>query len=306
MITEAKKNEIVTALNREKSLLGSMNKVAAKLSISSATISANILNPDNWVKVSENMWADLAGKLGVNLVDRVWNIVPTNNLKMIHQVLADAQNEGLFMAISEKAGSGKTAAIAQYAHNNTGVYVLQCEEWSRKAFLIRLATAVGITVGRYETAESMAEGIVKFFKQRAKECLPLIVLDEADKLRPSALRFIIPLYNRLEDEIGLVACGTDNLEKEVKKGVAAATKGYDEIDSRLGRSFVHLLGATKQDIEAICHANGVTDPAGIARIWKDSNPIHKQIGVKYMEIVTDLRAVKRKIKRERLSARHAA
>lgn len=306
MITESKKKEVVAALYREKGLLGSMNKVAAKLSISGATISANILNPDNWGKVSETMWADLAGKLGVSLVSREWNIVPTTNLKMIQVVLSDAQNEGLFMAISEKAGSGKTAAIADYAQAGNGVYVLQCEEWSRKAFLTRLATAVGIAINRYDTAESMAERVVKFFKQRAKECLPLIVLDEADKLRPSALRFIIPLYNRLEDEIGLVACGTDNLEKEIKRGVTAATKGYDEIDSRLGRSFVHLMGATRQDIEAICHANGVTDPDAILRIWKDSNPTHKQIGVKYVEIVTDLRAVKRKIKRERLSARHAA
>lgn len=306
MITEAKKKEVIAALHREKVLLGSMNKVAAKLAISSATISANILNPDNWDKVSPTMWADIAAKLGVSLVDRTWNIVPTHNLKMVHAVLSDSQNEGLFMAISEKAGSGKTAAISDYARNNGAVYVLQCEEWSRKAFLTRLATAVGITVGRYDTAESMAESVVRFFKQRAKECLPLVILDEADKLRPSALRFIIPLYNRLEDEIGLVACGTDNLEKEIKRGVASAAKGYDEIDSRLGRSFVHLVGVSLTDVTLICRANGVHETDRIARIWADSEPVHKQFGGKYIEVVTDMRAIKRKIKRERLAVKNAS
>lgn len=308
MITDSKKNEIVAALFREKDRLGSMNNVAKKLEISAATISHNLLKSDNWHNVSETKWANIAASLGVSLVSKDWNLVATSNLKAVTRTLADAQKEALFMAISEKAGSGKTASIAHYVQNdlNSSVYSLQCEEWSRKSFLLRLAKELGVTAGKFDSVENITEGIVRFFKQRAKEVQPLLILDEADKLKPAAKRFIIPLYNRLEDEIGLVVCGTENLEKEVKAGVRKAEKGYDEIDSRLGRSFVHLLGNQRSDVELICHANGITDTETIARIFEKSNPIRKQIGGKFIEIIEDIRPVKRQIKAARLRMSVAA
>jgi hypothetical protein len=302
MINETKKTEVVAAIQKEAKLLGSMNSVAKKMGVSAASLSANVTQPRHWHKVSDNLWAQMASALGVSLVSREWNVVATTNLKIMHRTMQDAQREALFMAISEKAGSGKTAAIAEYKAQDadSAVYALQCEEWSRKSFLQRLARELGVGVNKYDAAEALIEHIVRFFKMRSKETLPLLILDEADKLRPSALRFLIVLYNRLEDEVGLVACGTDNLEKEIKKGVRKADKGYDEIDSRLGRSFVHLIGSTRADVDAICVANGIGDPAIQERIWNESNPIRKPIGKGYVAVIEDLRAVKRKIKRERL------
>lgn len=308
MITEEKKSEIVGAIVRERSLLGSMNNVAKKLDISPATISANLMKADNWRNVSESTWANIAAILGVSLVNRSWNIAQTSNVKIMHRTLQDAQREALFMAVSEKAGSGKTASIAAYVakDENHSVYSLQCEEWSRRAFLLRLAKEVGVSSGRYDSAEDITEGIVRFFKQRAKECMPLLILDEADKLKPAAKRFIIPLYNRLEDEIGLVCCGTENLEKEIKNGVRKAEKGYDEIDSRLGRRFVHLVGNTFDDVKAICKANGILDDQIILGIWEGCNPTTKMVGKKYIPLVEDARTIKRGIKSAKLRMAHAA
>lgn len=308
MISESKKAEIVSVLIREKEHLGSMNNVAKKLEVSPATISHNLLKSENWRSVSESKWADIAARLGVSLIDRQWNIVPTANYKMMARTLSDAQREGMFMAVSEKAGSGKTAAITDYVKNSPdhSAYFLQCEEWSRKGFLLALCAQLGVSAGKYDSMDILADHIVRFFKQRSKQVLPLLILDEADKLRPAALRFLILLYNRLEDEIGLVACGTDNLEKEIKRGVKRADKGYDEIDSRLGRSFVRLRGTSREDVAMICKANGVTDEGAIARIFADCDPFHKMIGTKYVEIIPDVRAVKRKIKRELLKLKKAA
>lgn len=306
MISVNKKNEIVAAINREKNLLGSMNKVANKLDISAATISANIMKEANWNNVSADMWANIAASLGVSLVERNWNLVKTTNYRIVHQVLEDAQREAMFMAISEKAGSGKSAAIAGYIAQDhaLSVYSLQCEEWSRRSFLKNLARELGTPAGKYDSCEIMAENIIKFFKQRTKEVAPLLILDEADKLKPSALRFLIPLYNRLEDEIGLVVCGTDNLKREIKRGVRRAEKGYDEIDSRLGRTFVSLVGSTRADVAAICAANGIHDQETHDKIFRKSEPTRKDIGGKMVEVVEDLRNVKRKIKKERLQRKH--
>lgn len=308
MIIDQKKEEIVKAIQQEKERLGSMNKVATKLGISAAHISANILKPENWANISDIKWADLAASLGVSLVNRNWNLVPTRNMAMMHRVFADAQNEGMFMAISEKAGSGKTASIAAYCEKDKlhSVYVLQCEEWSRKYFLVRLAKELGLTVGKYDTSLAVTEEIVRFFKQRSKEVAPLLILDEADKLKPAALRFLILLFNRLEDEIGLVVCGTDNLEKEIKAGVRKQLKGYDEIDSRLGRRFIHLVGFDLNDVRAICNANGITEDNTINRIFESGSPDRMKIDSKNTEMIYDMRAIKRAIKRARLAMSYAA
>ena len=308
MIDESKKREIVEAIWKEKKLLGSMNNVAKKLAISAATISRNILKEENWHDVSEKMWTEIATALGVGLSGREWVIVSTSNYRIMHSTLSDAQREGLFIGVSEKAGSGKTAAIAEYVRKDAthGVFAMQCEEWGRRTFLLALCAKLGVTAGRYDGPDVLTDGIVKFFKLHAKGRTPLVILDEADKLKPAALRFLIVLYNRLEDEIGLVACGTENLEKEIKQGVRKAAKGYDEIDSRLGRSFVHLMGSTKADVALICRANGIDDDQAISRIFDDSSPTRKMIGKKFVEVVEDLRTVKRKIKGELLRMRKAA
>ncbi len=308
MITDIKKNEIVSAIIKEKNLLGSMNKVAQKLGISAATISHNLLKADNWRNVSDEMWSNIAATLGVSMVDREWRLVATSNLKIVHSTLRDAQREGLFMAVSEVAGSGKTTALKAYVNGDTehSVYSIQCEEWNKKSFLMRLCKELGIVAGRYDSAETLLEEVSRFFFNRAKEVSPLLILDEADKLKPAALRVLIPLYNRLEDQIGLVVCGTENLEKEIKKGVRTAAKGYDEIDSRLGRNFVRLIGSTIADVAAICQANGINDEAAIQRIFEKSHPVREMHGVRYLELVKDLRAVKRAIKAERLKMAAAA
>lgn len=308
MITEEKKNEIVNAILKEKSLLGSMNNVAKKLGISPATISANLLKTSNWSNVSDGMWTDIASTLGVSLVNRGWNLAKTSNLKIMHRTLEDAQREALFMAVSEKAGSGKTASIADFVNRDQqhSVYSLQCEEWSKKTFLITLSRVLGVAAGKYASSETMIDGIVRFFKQRAKEVTPLLILDEADKLKPAAKRFLIPLYNKLEDEIGLVCVGTENLEKEIKTGVRKAEKGYDEIDSRLGRRFVHLIGNTRSDVNAICEVNGITSIDAQNRIWESCTPVQKIIGTKYVSVVEDARLIKRSIKAEKIRMRHAA
>jgi hypothetical protein len=313
MITDDKKREIVNAINREKGLLGSMNNVAKKLEISPATISANLLREENWGKVAETMWTDVASALGVTLVNRTWNLAKTSNMKIMHSTLLDAQREALFIGVSEKAGSGKTASIAAFVSRDKdhAVYALQCKEWSRKGFLLAVCHELGITAGRYDSADVMLDSVVGFFKRRAKDVHPLLILDEADKLRPAAKRVIIPLYNELEGEIGLVCVGTENLEVEIKNGVRRHDKGYDEIDSRLGRSFVHLIGYSKADLTEICRENGVTDPDIITQIWTDCQPLQKRVMKAYNQegfahVVEDGRLIQRKITRAKLRLSKAA
>ena len=129
----------------------------------------------------------------------------------------------------------------------------------------------------------------------------MLIIDEADKLKAPALRFLIPLYNRLEDKMGLVILGTENLEKEIKNGVRLQRKGYDEIDSRFGRNYIHLNGATKNDVAKIAIANGIADKKIHKDIFDKCRPVNKLIGKQNVKVVEDLRRVKRVIKSQLLT-----
>lgn len=143
---------------------------------------------------------------------------------------------------------------------------------------------------------------------------PVLLIDEGDKLSPSALRKLISLFNKTEDRLGLIISGTENLEKEIKRGVKYSKKGYDEIDSRLGRVFIHLKGATYDEVLGICKVNGIADENVAVSIWDEMEKTSKETLVrnksgktatKMMEYVEDFRRLKRVVKRHLLNQREA-
>lgn len=117
-------------------------------------------------------------------------------------------------------------------------------------------------------------------------------MDEADKLSDQVLYFFITMYNQLEDYCGLVLLATDFLEKRIRRGVQNKRKGYNEIFSRIGRRFIALQGNTYDDQDAICQANGLTDPRAIEKIIDGSE--------------SDLRRVKKLTKANIKKAKKAA
>ena len=140
-----------------------------------------------------------------------------------------------------------------------------------------------------------------------KQYAPMLILDQVNSLKPSVLKFLIHLYNALEDEMSVVIVGTENLEKQIKRGVKLDRDGYDEIDSRFGRNYIHLLGAFKSDVAKICQANGLMDKALHKAIYQECGPAVKSVGEEeakvQIEVVEDMRRVKRAIKREQITAK---
>ncbi|RWW91837.1 ATP-binding protein [Flavobacterium cerinum] len=297
-MTNVQKNEIVTAIQREIKALGSANKVSVKCEISNATIS-NMVN-ENWDLIKIEMWLKVAGKLGVQFSG--WQIAETTNFKMMNHVLTDAKNASLFIPVSEKAGAGKTAAIEVFTQaNSDSVYRIRANEWAKREFLTALALSLGIEIPKgVISVYQLGNKIIEFFKERAFQ-KPLLIIDEADKLKAPALRWLIAFFNELEDIVGVVISGTENLEKEIVKGVKMQAKGYDEIASRFGRNFVHLIGSTMKDVELICQANGIDNKDTITKIFNECNPVPMIVNKQSFKVVKDMRRVKRVIKRELLT-----
>lgn len=243
----------------------SQNAAAKSLrGVSAATVS-QMLN-GNWELISDDMWRTVANQTGYD--PRRWSVVETEGYTRMTQVLTDAQQHSLVMAVVGDAGCGKSQAIKAYAEQHRGVIALSCSEyWNRKEFLSELLQSLGTEPGGSTVADMVRESIRQLKRREGV----LLILDEADKLSDQVLHFFITIYNKLEDTVGIVLCATQYLKKRIERGVVNNRKGYKEIYSRIGRKFIPMPVVNNSDIKGVCLANGLDDLREIARIIDDAD-----------------------------------
>ncbi len=255
---QAIKKELIEFIEQ----MGSQNKAAKRIGVSNALIS-QIIN-DKWGSIKDDMWRHIRSQITVT--DKGWNLAPTSNYRLLTRILSNVQSNQLVAGIVGDAGCGKTSTVKQYAREHKNVYTLHCSEfWNRKYFLSQLLRKMGMEHGGLTVAEMMMEVITALRKKHN----PLVILDEADKLPDQVLHFFITLYNELEDSCGLVLIATNYLKKRITRGVNLNRRGYKEIYSRIGRSFIELRMVSYTDVLSICHENGIADPQTIKQIWED-------------------------------------
>ncbi|MFV0505902.1 MAG: AAA family ATPase [Bacteroidales bacterium] len=301
MVTETQKQEILELVEMSKADLGSYNAVAKKCGISKTTLS-NIITGKYGADESE-MLRKIGTALGYSFKIVGWSIADIVNTRIVTTVLQDAKDEAMFMGIANPAGSGKTAAADYFLglNRNQAVFKINCKEWSGRPFLMAAIRELGAKMPKgYASVDAMLESIAKAIANLSNR-KPLVILDQANSLKPSALRTLIHLFNDNEDKFGLVILGTDNLETEIKRGVRLNKLGYDELDSRFGRKYIQLPGATFADTCKICTVNGITEKAQHEKIFKECQPIiYKDKEGHSYKVATDLRRLKRLVKSERL------
>lgn len=307
MLTATQKNEILELVEDEKQRLGSYRAVANKCRVSEATISQ--LRKGSYAAEGDDIYTTIALALGYSFDSGTWAIAETTNYRIITDVLSDAKAEAMFLGISHRAGSGKTATSDVFLANNrrNGTFKINCKEWNGRVFLAEIIREIGAEMPKgYASVNSMIESISESFKRMAY-MHPLLILDQANSLKSSSMRTLIHLFNECEDILALVILGTDNLEYEIKRGVRLNKPGYDEIDSRFGRKYIHLIGATLADTRKICEVNGITDKEVQSRIFHDCEPSRITIEEgKTILAVEDIRRLKRLIKSKRIQMRHAS
>lgn len=280
MITDEKKSKL-----RERAALyvqryPSQNMAANSLKgISAATLS-NIIN-GKWNGISEEMWLRLESQLVKN---EGWQIYATRAYRDMTLFLGDSQAESSVMWITAAAGTGKSTAAASYAALHPHVYRLTCaSDMTRTDFVHELARQIGVrTAGM-----SVREAFQATLKHLVTLERPLLIFDEADKLSDSVIYYFISIYNALEDRCGIVFLSTSAIKKRIRLGIARDKKGYDELESRIGRRFVDLSAVNAQEVEQICYANGLQDRSAIQNVKADA-----------AQYWNDLRRVKRAVHRE--------
>ena len=258
------KKQIVEKLTAYVERIGSQNKAAKTMKgVSAATISQMING--NWDKIAEEMWKKVAVAVGAD--DSRWNVAETVAYLQLNTFMEGVQKQSRVMAITAPAGSGKTFASKCYEQSHKNVYRLMCNEfWSKNDFVNELLRAMGVKCDGYTKSERLNVICENLEKQNH----PLLIFDEFDKLNDNVWQFLITIYNRLEDQCGIIVLSTDYIQKRMHNGLRWNKKGYPEIYSRMGSKFVELKKISYEDVKLICENNGVTDEAVIEDIARDS------------------------------------
>lgn len=302
-MTNVQKKEILQVIEDEKVRLGSYRAVAKKCNISEATISQ--LRDGSYLAKGDDIYMKIALALDYSFDNSGWNIATdTTDFKIVTEVLSDAKSEHMFIGFADNAGCGKTAPSDVYLnwHKKEAVFKINCKEWGARKFLEKIAVEVGATLPKgYGYSTEFVETIADTIKGMAHKD-PLLIIDQANSLKPAATCMIIHLFNELEGILGLVALGTENLEHQIKKGVRLNKTGFDEVDSRFGRKYIKAVGATLSDTRKICAVNGITDKTQQEAVFKASEPVSITLGDgTSIKVIKDKRRLKRVIERERLN-----
>lgn len=288
-ISEEKKKEIRDLLENYCTRYQSRNSAAESLKNVSASTVSSVLN-GKWENISDTMWKSIRSQITDSTTSREWQIVETPTFKDVYFVLSQAQEDRSMIWLTAKAGSGKTTTAEYYRSQNRNVIYVLCDEDMRKSsFALELARAAGMRLNSQILAREKIMRVIDFIAEMDD---PLIIFDEGDKLPDNILCYFITIYNHLKGKAGIVFLSTNFMQKRLANGLNRNWKGYDELDSRIGRKFYEAEEPTANDVHSICKANGVSDEAVIASIIKDAASCNY-----------DLRRVDRKVKaiRKKLS-----
>lgn len=257
-MTNLSKEALASEVQRQIKVAGSQNQLARQLGISPAHL-MNIRD-GKFDLVSDQTVRKVASQLKMSLFNG-WQVAEIRNWKRINNICYHCKENSISRAISFAPGTGKTYTLKSFSVNHPNVYYVECEEyWSKKVFLHELRKVMGLDNSHMSIAD-MVDQIVDFINQQNR---PLIIIDEADKLKDNVINLYKTLYNKTNS--GFVLAGTPYFKHRVDKGVRLNRMGFAEIYSRVGGEFIALYPIDAEAIGLICRANGVEDSSDITEV----------------------------------------
>lgn len=282
MYTEEQKQKTRDRLARYVQRYPSLNMAAASLKDVSAATVSNIIG-GKWNLIGEKMWQRLEAQL---VRHEGWQIFSTTAYRDMSLYLGIAQEESRVIWVAAPAGIGKSTAAGSYAALHRNVFRLTCSsDMGRSDFVHELAALVGVRSGGLSVRGAFSE----ILRHLVTLDRPLLVFDEADKLSDRVMLYFISIYNALEDRCGIVFLSTDAIRNRIRNGVLKGKAGYDELESRICRSYVDLTQVSAGEVEQICLANGLQSREGVARVKAEAGKHHNDLRRVKACIRTELR-----------------
>ncbi len=265
-MTNEQKQQVRDALVRYANKFDTQTRASESLEgISSSTISQ--VKNNNWELLSDRLWHHIAKQVG--FFSGEWQAADTSSYLLLRILFSDAQHYGMTYGIAIGKGLGKTFTAVRYAHANT-YYIEGNEQLNRKSFMTALMTAAGMNY-----RDGVPEMMQYFTDNIEQKEEPLLIVDDAHKLKDRVLHLLVLLSNSLAGKAGIIMMGADSLRGRIIDGVRTKKPGYDEIYKSIGRRFITLSSPGPKDIELVCHANGLYHEDIVTTIKEDcQNNLH--------------------------------
>lgn len=246
MSTEPNKEHIAGLLNTYCQQSESQAHAARKIGVSTATVS-NIL-AHKWDKISGAMWRRVA--VGVTPVGE--RVYPTSAYNTIWAVAEAAQRQGRMKAVVGLSGVGKTTALKAYSQNNRSVlYILAMECMTPRDLLVRLLKAAGInyTGSRMEMLDRLCAWLLEYDA-------PLIIIDDAGKLKEGRMHLFQQIYDLMEGHCGILLSGLPYMYDNLRKAAERERPGMPELKRRIGYC-QPLDKPTPAEVAEVAKLNGI-------------------------------------------------
>ncbi len=267
-MTNEQKRQVREALIRYTANFDTQTQAAESLQgISSSTISQ--VKNNNWELLSERLWHHIARQVGFYCGE--WQPADTSGYLLLRILFSDAQHYNMAYGVSMETGLGKTFTAGQYTREQENVYFMAgSTEYNRKSFMTLMLRSAGL-----DATGTVPELMSRFADHVAAQEAPLVIIDDAHKLKDRVLHLLVLLANSLAGKAGIIIMGSPELRMRIVEGVRLKKVGFDEIYKSIGRRFITLTTLAMKDVEAVCRANGVHDDDIIEYITSEcGNSLH--------------------------------
>ena len=274
-MTNQQKKQVREALIRYTGNFGTQTEASESLQGISASTISQVKN-NNWELLSDRLWHTIARQVGFYSEANGYEIQPadTSAYLLLRILFSDAQHYAMAYGIAIGAGLGKTFTATCYTRENENTcYTTGHENHNRKSFMIALMRSAGL-----DPKGSVPQMMEQFTAHISLLDEPLLIIDDAHKLKDRVLHLVVLLANALAGKVGIVVMGNTELRIRIIEGVRLKKIGFDEIYKSIGRRFITLTCLGPKDVELVCRANGVYEEEVINHIVGASdNDLHTAI-----------------------------
>ena len=258
-MTNEQKVQVRDALLRYVGNFSSQTLAAESLQGISASTIAQVKN-NNWELLSDRLWHTIARQVGFYCGE--WAPADTGAYLLLRILFSDAQHYAMAYGIAISKGLGKTFTATHYTRENDNTFYIACnEQYNRKAFMHNLIKSAGL-----EATGTVPQLMEQFTSHITTLDEPLLILDDANKLKDRVLHLVVLLANAMAGKVGIIVMGGNELRMRIVEGVRLKKIGYDEVYKSIGRRFITLGSLGPKDVELVCRANGVYDDDLISHI----------------------------------------
>jgi DNA transposition AAA+ family ATPase len=217
----------------------------------------NTVPASEWRKIQEFYATYTEGPV----VTKDWHIAETANFSVAVGVFQKAQSQKLCLALTGTTGFGKTESAKIYRQKTGGVVYVHCNtEMTKTQFLDAILLDLGIAP--QHRGGNTQEKITTIVRAIVKLENPLLIIDDAGKLRDSAFRMFQILFDEAAGRVGFMLLGVPEFKDKVFHHANKGTFCYREIARRIG--WASMGDIRKSDVKNICQKNGITDESAIS------------------------------------------